>query len=133
MLDHITPKEQILEEAKNIDIYLRSTMSEQVEEVIFRGNDLVVYMARTGKLLADAKYHLNEAKSGDIMNILRDTAKQAGATSTMINELVKSAAREEQYMVDWIDRLNRSCTHEIDWCRTLISKAKEERRNSGGF
>ncbi len=40
-------------------------MSEDVAEAVQRGNDLAVYVARSGKLLADSKYWLNEAmKSG---------------------------------------------------------------------
>ena len=56
----ITPKEQILAELQNIDSFLNITMSENAEEAVQRGNDLAVYVARSGKLLADSKYWLNE-------------------------------------------------------------------------
>lgn len=56
---NITPVENIVTELSSIDAFLNITMSEQIEEAILRGNDLAVYIARTGKLLADAKYHLN--------------------------------------------------------------------------
>lgn len=129
----ISTKEQILKDCHEIDAFLNITCSEQIEEVSQRGNDLNAYLARTVKMLADAKYHLNMAKQSDIMDILRDTAKQAKATATTVNELVKSACREEQYLVDFCDRLNAACTHQIDWCRTLISKAKTEMQYSRGF
>ena len=57
----ITSKEQILAELTNIDSFLNITMSEDVAEAVQRGNDLAVYVARSGKLLADSKYWLNEA------------------------------------------------------------------------
>ena len=52
----ITPKEQIYKELTDIDSFLNITMSENAEEAVLRGNDLAVYVARSGKLLADAKY-----------------------------------------------------------------------------
>lgn len=56
---NITPIDKISNELAAIDSYLNITMSEEVQEAVLRGNDLAVYIARTGKLLADAKYHLN--------------------------------------------------------------------------
>ena len=52
----ITPKYQILDELTNIDSFLNITMSEDATEAVQRGNDLAVYVARSGKLLADSKY-----------------------------------------------------------------------------
>lgn len=122
----ITSKEDILKEAYKIQDYLDMTMSENPEEAVQRGNDLAAYLARTTKMLADAKYHLNTSTKTDIFNILKEAAKQAGATPSAVNRLVKSASKEEQYLVDLIERLNAACVHQIDWCRTLISKAKAE-------
>lgn len=127
---NIASKEQILKEAIEIDSFLQTTMSEMAEEAVMRGNDLAVYIARTGKMLADAKYHLSEAKKDEVLDVLRETAKNAKATSKATNALIDSICKEEQYLVDWCERLNRSATHQLDWCRTLISKAKEEMRLS---
>lgn len=127
---NIASKEQILKEAIEIDSFLQETMSEMAEEAVMRGNDLAVYIARTGKMLADAKYHLSEAKKDEVLDALRETAKNAKATSKATNALIDSICKEEQYLVDWCERLNRSATHQLDWCRTLISKAKEEMRLS---
>ena len=46
------------------------------------------------------------------------------------NALVDSICQEEKYLVDWIDRLNATCTHQLDFCRSIISKNKEELRLS---
>ena len=131
----ITSKEELLKEAYRIQDYLDIVMSENPEEAVQRGNDLSAYLARTTKMLADAKYHLNTATKADVFEILRDTAKHAGATPSSINKLVKAASKNEQYLVDLIDRLNAACTHQIDWCRTVISKAKAEMQytSRGGF
>ena len=96
----ITPKEQICKELTDIDSFLNITMSENAEEAVLRGNDLAVYVARSGKLLADAKYWLNEAMNSETMKTLAETAKNAKATATAINALVNSLCREERYLVD---------------------------------
>lgn len=123
---NITPIESIAEELAVIDSYLNITMSEDVQEAVQRGNDLAVYIARTGKLLADAKYHLNGKKKSEVFDTLRETANRAGATSKAVNAIIDSLCKEEQYLVDWCERLNRTATHQLEWCRTLISKAKAE-------
>lgn len=122
----ITSKEQILRELTDIDSYLNMTMSENAEEAVVRGNDLAVYVARTGKLLADAKFWLNQAINSETMRTLAETAKNAKATATAVNALVNSLCREERYLVDWCERCNRTATHQLSWCVTVISKAKEE-------
>lgn len=123
---NVTPKNQILAELNEIDGFLNITMSENPEEAVVRGNDLAAYVARTGKLLADAKYHLNEAKNNEVMETLQETAKNAKATAKAVNALIDSLCRDEQYMVDWCERANRTATHQLSWCVTVISKAKEE-------
>ena len=125
----ITPKEQIYKELTDIDSFLNMTMSENAEEAVLRGNDLAVYVARSGKLLADAKYWLNEAMNSETMKTLAETAKNAKATATAINALVNSLCREERYLVDWCERCNRTATHQLSWCVTVIS----QRRNENGW
>jgi hypothetical protein len=123
---NIATPEQIEQELEQIDSILNVTCSEQIEEVVARGNTLAVYIARSGKLLADAKYHMDERMKSEIFETLKTAAKTAGATSKATNALIDSLCRDEQYLVTWCDRVNRSATHQLDWCRTLVSKAKTE-------
>jgi hypothetical protein len=53
----ITSPVNIITELTTIQYFLEITMSEDANEAVVRGNDLAVYMARTGKLIADAKIH----------------------------------------------------------------------------
>jgi len=92
----ITPPQDIADELQVIDAFLNVTMSEDAEEAVLRGNDLAAHIARTGKLLADAKYHLNAKKKDDVFATLEIAAKQAGATATAINAIVNSLCKEEQ-------------------------------------
>lgn len=128
---HITPKEQILRELEVIQACEEETISEEVAKVIEYGQTLAPYISRSGKLLADAKHHLNTRMKEDTFDVLRKTAKQGGATAKAINAIVDSLCAEERYLVDFAERVNRCGVHRLDWCRTLISKAKEDMRLSG--
>jgi hypothetical protein len=114
-------------ECEDIQGFLEITSSDNIEEIAQRGNDLAVYIARTGKMLADAKYHRNKALSS---SIVREMGKSAGIPASTLNKLVDAATFDENYIADWVERLNRSATHQLEWCRTLVSKAKEEMRLS---
>ena len=123
----ITTLNDLNEEAKTIQSDLDVTMSEDANEAQERGNMLAAHISRTGKMLADAKYHLNDKKKSDIMDSLRMIAKDTpNASTTSVNKLIESLCKDEQYLVDWIERLNRTATHQLEWCRTVISKAKAE-------
>lgn len=130
---NITSPSQIAEELEEIDAFLNVTMSEQPEEAVQRGNDLAVYMARSGKLLADAKYHLNEKLKDEVFETIREAGKQAKTTATAVNAIIKSLCKEEQYLVDWCERVNRTTTHQLDWARSVLSKARAEMQYMGNY
>ena len=113
---HITPKEQILRELEVIQACEEETISEEVSKVIEYGQTLAPYISRSGKLLADAKHHLNTRMKEDTFDALA---------------IVDSLCADERYLVDFAERVNRCGVHRLDWCRTLISKAKEDMRLSG--
>lgn len=114
-------------ECEDIQSYLEITISDNIEEIAQRGNDLAVYIARTSKMLADARYHRNKALS---TSIVREMGKQANIPPSVLSKLVDAATFDENYVADWVERLNRTATHQLDWMRTLTSKAKEEMRLS---
>ena len=123
----ITKIEDIKFELEAIQQFLEISISEDMAEVEQRGNELTVYMARSGKLLADAKYHRDEKLNSAIVEELKKILQLAPSTA---NKYIDALTKEENYLVSWSERVNRTCTHQIDWCRTLISKAKEEMRVS---
>lgn len=118
--------EALLAEAVDMQEYLEFQIdSTNIAAVEDRGNELCVYMARSGKMLSDAKKILNTKKEHQLWQLLREFA-DSNVSKTGMNELVKSICKDEQFAVDWIERINRSCTHQFEWCRSLISKAKAE-------
>ncbi len=127
---NIASFEQLEEEAKSIQNFLDITISEDPTEATQRGNDLAVYISRTGKMLADAKYHKDKRMKGTSMTKIKELGREIDIPASTLNELIKSSCYLENYLVNWIERINRTATHQLDWCRTLISKAKEEMRLS---
>lgn len=119
----ITSSENIKIELQDIQSFLEITMSEDANEAVVRGNDLAVYMARTGKLVADAKIHRDvKLRSEMILEYKKLLEFPASVAVKYTDTLVEN----ETYLMTWATRLNASCTHQLDWCRTIISKAKAE-------
>lgn len=128
MLTHIATIEQLETEAKEIHDYLTITCSEDPNEAIERGNDLAVYLARTGKMLADSKYWQDEAIKN---STVAELGKAMKIPPSILKDLIAASTKRENYLVNWIGRLNSGCVHQLDWLRTMISKAKEEMRLQG--
>lgn len=123
MNNAIAPASQIKTELQDMQDFLEVEMSEDVTEAVLRGNTLSVYMARSGKLLADAKIHHDRKLRSDIVEQIKSINSMAPSVAVKFtNTLVEN----ESYLVNWATRLNAACTHQLDWCRTIISKAKAE-------
>ena len=119
----ITSTEEIKKELVDIQAELEVEMSEDAQEAVYRGNQLAAQMARSGKLLADAKVHRDRKLRSGVMQELK---KLVSLPATTANKYLDALCEEENYLVNWCERVNRACTHQLDWARTLISKAKEE-------
>lgn len=132
MLEHITSLEELEKEAIEIEKILEGDIPDDINVIVGVGSQLSVFIARTGKMVADAKYHKDEALKSSIIQTLKDSAAMAGLSITTINKLIDANCTVPNYMVTWCDRLNRTATHQLEWCRTLVSKAKEEMRSTPG-
>lgn len=119
----ITDKEKIIEELTDIQSFLEIEQSEDINEAVVRGNTLSVYMARSGKLLSDAKLHkdrtLNQSVISEIKSLISLPASSA-------NKFIDTLSKDDNYLVNWADRINASCSRQLEWCRTVISKGKAE-------
>ena len=122
--------ESLTNEAAQIQSFLEIECSGNPVEIQERIATLSVYMARTGKMLADAKKILREKKSCQIAETILKIAKEDCLSAKAQNALVDSLAIDENYLVDWVERINKACTHQIDALRSLLSYAKEEMASS---
>lgn len=120
--------ESLMKEAEQMQSFLEITISDDPQEVIERGSDLVVYLARSAKMLANAKLLLNEHKKDETLAVVRDFIYDQKLSAKVQNALIDGLCRQYQYLVDWLDRLNAAITHQLDWCRSVVSKNKEEMR-----
>ena len=118
----------MIEEIQQIQGYLEITCSDNPEEVSQRIRELSAYLARTAFLLQEAKYALRRKKASDIGEIIVTIAKEQYLSAKAQNALIDSIAADEHRMVDWLDRLNAACTHQIDAMRSLLSYEKEQLR-----
>jgi hypothetical protein len=125
---YITPFDELVKEAETIQAFAEITVSDDMSEVVNRGNDLMTYIARTGKMQADAKYHLEIKRKGGALDVVARLSEGLKMSATVQNALIDSLSAGELSLYEGIERLNRTCTHQLDWCRTLVSKAKEEMR-----
>ncbi len=120
---NITSKENIQKDLEEIQNFLEITLSENIEEAVYRGNDLAVYMARSGKLLADAKLHRDEKLNSEVISKIKDLVSLPVSSA---NKFIDTLTKDENYLVNWADRINASCSRQLEWCRTVISKGKAE-------
>lgn len=118
-----TSKENIQQELEEIQNFLEITLSENIEEAVYRGNDLAVYMARSGKLLADAKLHRDEKLNSEVISKIKDLVSLPASSA---NKFIDTLTKDENHLVNWADRINASCSRQLEWCRTVISKGKAE-------
>lgn len=122
------------EEAKQISEYLQITCQNNPQEIQQRIADTMVYVARTGEMLATAKQMLRRRKSEEIQNTILTIARENCLSAKVQNALLDSIAEEEAFLVDTLDRLNAAATHQLDALRTLLSYEREGLRlNKTGY
>lgn len=124
---NITPPDSIHKELEDIQAFLEADYSADIpNHVQMRFDSLAVYMARSGKLKADAEYYYNSLVESAIMDALKRGYEDKLSAST-INKFVEAAARNYKLLLTWADRVNRSCTHQHEGLRTVMSNLRAER------
>ncbi len=120
--------DDIKKEADEIQNYLDIVVSDVPEEIQERISTLMSYMSRSGNMLAVVKKILRAKKTTEINKTIISIAKTGHLSATVQNALLDSICEDEAYLVDWIERINRGCVHQIDGLRSLLSYEKENLR-----
>lgn len=117
--------DDLLNEAQEIQDFLESVPdnNEDPNELANRLSYLNNYMARSGKMLADAKQMQDLAIAAVYAEHSKAILKMP---ATVAMKFISSQTVDENYLVNWLDRINRACTHQSDNIRTQISFAKEQ-------
>lgn len=113
----------LLSEAETIQAFLEKEYKDNTQEMTERMTHLNAYMARSGKMLADAKLVQDRATNSAYAEHSKTIFKMP---ATVANKFVGSVTSQENYLVNWLERINRSCVHQADNMRTQISLAREQ-------
>jgi hypothetical protein len=65
------------------------------------------------------------------LNIYLTKTNERYLSSKIQNALLEGIAIEETYHVELLEKMNVACSQQMDVCRTIISKEKEEMRFAG--
>lgn len=123
MLTNVATKSEIKTELEKYQFHAEIHLSENPEEVILWANEALVYLGRTAKLIADSQYHKDRKMRSELTEQIKTIVAFAPSTA---NKFVDSLMEEENYLLKWAERLNAAFARQIDFARTIISKAKEE-------
>lgn len=117
--------EELKLKAERMQAYLEAKPENQDEAVIDRLENLQVLMAQSGELLAKAKYNLDCKKNDSITLALKEAMLQDWSVS-VINKKIDALCREENFIVNWLDRINSSAVHQVDALRSILSYRKAQ-------
>lgn len=117
------PIEHIQTRLDFIQTVLESNYIEEGAIIVDRLTAMGAYMAEAGKLLADAEFHMKQKLQIETIQALHKLIPEY-ASATVQNAVIKGCAAYESSLVTYADRVNRSCTHQIDVMRTQLSYLK---------
>lgn len=121
----MTTIEDLEQESKQIYEFMDIPITDDIAEATEKGNMLAIYINRTGHMLSEAKYHLNEKMQTEVVQLIKQLTDTKYSAKVQ-NALVDSVCKRERYLVDNIEQLNKTAKYQLDWSRTIISKIKEE-------
>lgn len=121
---NLTPDE-LKAKAQRFQTFLETRHGQEPEQLLERMELLAILVAQSGQCLAEAKYHQDQVVNGAIGEAI-DKAFADKLSASTINQYVKSTAKDYNYLVNWLDRINATATHQLDALRTIISYRKTE-------
>lgn len=125
-IKNIQSPDQLFSLAEKIHNFLREEVhTDDIECGVKRGHILASYMASTGKALADARYWKDKAVRESILFQMRDS-KAMNLPASTLNELIKADNKDLNYLVNFIEQLDKECKYQIEWLRTVVSKEKAQ-------
>lgn len=118
-------REDIKIECMSMQKFLEVETSNDPNELYERISQLNVYLARSGKLLAEVKLVLDNATNYYFTQCQNELTV---LSASMQKRYIESKTADINYYVNWLDRINRGIVHSGDNIRTQMSFLKEELR-----
>ena len=117
-------REKIDEEVQKMEDFLtEQEISDDPNQWAWRLTVLNAYMARSGSLLALAKYD-QDKQIAEVF--IREQKLVSKLPATVATKYVSAMCFDENLLVNRLDRINRDCVHQSDNIRTMISFAKQQ-------
>lgn len=113
-------------EIKRMQEYLEIETSDDPNEISERMRVINVYMARSSRMLAEAKGHRRKAER-DVFSCLENVEKMPANT---VKKYLEVCAYEWYEIEDALENLYKTCVHSLDSLRSLLSYSKEDMRLS---
>jgi len=88
-----------------------------------RMHDVSIYMAEAGKLKADAQWHYKQLMRSEVIKCLKDLIPEWSSAKVQ-NAVIEGLAAHEYRIVTFAERVNASCTHQLDVMRSQLSYLK---------
>lgn len=118
-------KEELHKIAENMQAYLETETGPEPQHLMDRIELLNLLIAKSGQCLAEAKYIQDQLINTGLMNAIGE-GLETKLSPSLINQFVKSNAKDINLLVNWFDRINAAATHQLDSLRTIISYKKAE-------
>jgi hypothetical protein len=122
--------EELQETAVKMQKYLETKPGSEPNDLIERAENLSVLIAKSGQCLADARYIQDMVVNGAILEAIQRAYEEKLSAST-INKFVVTAAKEQNHLCTWFDRINSAAVHQLDSLRSILSYRKTEMINLG--
>ena len=116
-------KDELRKKATDMNAFLQSEYQNEPATLLRRMELLEILISQSGEYLADAKYYQDEIVNGAVMDALKRSLEER-LSATTINLYVKTAAKEYNFLVNSLERINASATHQHGGLRTRISFIK---------
>lgn len=124
----ITEIQAIQSELESINLRISCTQS--ISQLIDLGGVIAGWMAFTGEQMshAKAKWRRDTVDACSEGVILMDADGNAIKNPSVINKYIAARVGDSEADYEFIERVNKSCTHCLDFLRTAISALKEEQK-----
>lgn len=113
-------------EIKEMQEYLEIETSDDPNEICERMRVIGVYMARSSRLLAEAKAHRRKAERDTFASLPEFGSMPANT----LKKYLEVCAYEWYEIEDALENLYKTCVHALDSLRSLLSYTKEDMRLS---
>ncbi len=117
--------EELEKEAQEIFEFMDIPIDDDMSQATEKGNMLAVYINRTGFMLSEAQYYLNDKLNSEAIRIISELTDKKYSAKIQ-NALIDSVCKQERFLVDKIEQLNKTAKYQLNFCITVISKIKEE-------